>query len=237
MESLSNGIKSAKDNLTLAKANQERNANKSRREVEFNVGDKVLLNSYHVNLASQALRTSKKLQHRFIGPYTIITKISPVAYKLELPPDLRIHPVFHVSLLRPYQDPASIEHRTNPIPPPPAVTINDHLEYEVEYILDHRMRHRHKEFLVKWLGYPEHDATWEPEPNLQNSKDAIQDYVALRTMLKGEGSNVMGLHVSEAQLAAQQGVLVAQQGSEAQLTTQPGEPVAQHVSEAQLGAQ
>ena len=237
LKSLSNGIKSAKDNLTLAKANQERNANKSRRKVEFNVGDKVLLNSYHINLASQALRTSKKLQHRFIGPYTITTKISPVSYKLELPHDLRIHPVFHVSLLRPYQDPTSIEHRPNPTPPPPAVTINDHIEYEVEYILDHRTRHRHKEYLVKWTGYPEHDATWEPEPNLQNSKDAIQEYLASRTMLEGEGSNVMGLHVSEAQLVAQSEGLAAQPVSKAQLMAQSGELAAQHVSEAQPMAQ
>ena len=99
LESISTGIKMAQDSLTLAKANQEKNANKSRRELEFNVGDQVLLNSNHIHLASQALRPSKKLQHRYIGPYSIITKISPVAYKLDLPPDLHIHPVFHVSLL------------------------------------------------------------------------------------------------------------------------------------------
>ena len=198
MKLLSNGIKSAKDNLTLAKANQERNANKSHRKVEFNVGDKVLLNSYHVNLASQALQTSKKLQHQFIGPYIIAAKISPVTYKLDLPHNLQIHLVFHVSLLQPYQDPASINHRPNPTPPPPAITVNDHVEYEVENILDHRTRHHCKEFLVKWTGYPKHDATWEPENHLQNAENAIQDYLASRMLLEGEGSNVMGLHVSMA---------------------------------------
>jgi hypothetical protein len=224
MTSLSNGIKIAKDALALAKANQERNANQSRRELEFNVGDRVLLNSYHVNLASQALRPSKKLQHRFIGPYTITTKISPVAYKLELPANLHIHPVFHVSLLRPYQDPTVIDHRPIPTPPPPAMTIEDHIEYEVDYILDQRTRFRHTEFLVKWMGYPEHDATWEPEANLTNAQDAIKKYIASRTMLEGEGSNVMGLHVqrgtvgnSAAQLAAQSGELGGTVDNEAQL--------------------
>jgi hypothetical protein len=158
------------------------------------VGDQVLLNSNHINLASQALRPSKKLQHRFIGPYQIITKISPVAYKLELPPDLRIHPVFHVSLLRPYQDPTKIQHRTLGTPPPPAITIEDHQEYEVEQILDQRTRFRRQEFLVKWVGYPDHDATWEPESNLKNAAESIQEFLASRTLLEGRGSNVMVLH-------------------------------------------
>jgi transposase InsO family protein len=194
LTSISNGIQTAKDALTLAKANQERNANRHRRDVEYNVGDQVLLNSNHINLASQALRPSKKLQHRFIGPYQVITKVSPVAYKLELPPDLRIHPVFHVSLLRPYQAPTKIEHRTLNTPPPPAITIEDHQEYEVEQILDQRTRFRRKEFLVKWVGYPDYDATWEPEANLKNATDAVKEFLASRTLLEGRGSDVMVLH-------------------------------------------
>jgi hypothetical protein len=194
LTSISNGIQTAKDALTLAKANQERNANRHRRDIEYNVGDQVLLNSNHINLASQALRPSKKLQHQFIGPYQIINKVSSVAYKLELPPDLRIHPVFHVSLLRPYQDPTKIEHRPLNTPPPPAVTIEGHQEYEVEQILDQRIRFHRKEFLTKWVGYPEYDATWEPEANLKNATECIQEFLALRTLFEGRGSNVMVLH-------------------------------------------
>src|SRR5215218_9042149 len=73
MTTLSSNIKIATDALTLAKAHQEKNANKSRRDVLFEVGDQVLLNSHHVHLASQALRPSNKLQHRFIGPYPIVS--------------------------------------------------------------------------------------------------------------------------------------------------------------------
>ncbi|KAH7445749.1 hypothetical protein KP509_01G022500 [Ceratopteris richardii] len=43
-----------------------------------------------------------KLSPRFCGPCTIIKKISDVAYKLQLPDDYKIHPIFHVSKLRPY---------------------------------------------------------------------------------------------------------------------------------------
>ena len=142
LEALSNTTKIAKDALVLAKANQERNANKARRDVKYEVGDQVLLSANHINLASQAKQPTKKLQHRFIGPYRIIQKVSAVAYKLDLPNSLKIHPVFHVSLLRPYLDPLMVNNRTPPTPPPPPVTIDDVTEYEVERILDHRSRHR-----------------------------------------------------------------------------------------------
>src|SRR3954453_1588809 len=134
-----NAIKQATDALVLAKANQEKYANQHRRDVSFSIGDKVLLSSSHIHLASQAQRPTRKLQARFIGPYTIIAKVSPIAYKLELPPSLSIHPVFHVSLLHAYTAPSTIANcvSTGPLPPP-AVTIDDHEEYEVEHILDSR---------------------------------------------------------------------------------------------------
>jgi hypothetical protein len=248
MTTLSSNIKIATDALTLAKAHQEKNANKSRRDVLFEVGDQVLLNSHHVHLASQALRPSKKLQHRFIGPYPIISKVSPVAYKLALPPDLRIHPVFHVSLLRPYLAPDTVAHRSPPVEPPPAISVDDHLEYEVEYILDVRSRYRRREFLVKWVGYPVHDATWEPESNLPNADEAVRDFLATRTSPVGGGSDVMVLHgalgaqlghsaaqhvggtvgAQRGTVEAQHGTVGAQQGTaEAQYVAQSGESAAQ----------
>ena len=69
IEEISNATKIARDALALAKASQEKNANKSRRDVQFEIDDQVLLSSAHIHLASQANRPSKKLQHRFIGPY------------------------------------------------------------------------------------------------------------------------------------------------------------------------
>jgi Chromo (CHRromatin Organisation MOdifier) domain len=157
------------------------------------VDDLVLLSSAHINLASQAKRPSKKLQHQFIGPYRIIQKISPVAYKLALPHTLQIHPVFHVSKLRPYQSPETIPHRPPPIPPPAPVTIDDTDEFEVEKILDHRTRHNCQEYLVKWVGYPDHDASWEPAAHLEHAQDCLAKYLTSGRSLEGGGSNVMVL--------------------------------------------
>jgi hypothetical protein len=181
MESISNATKIAHDALVLAKANQEKNANKSRRDVQFEIGDQVLLSSSHINLASQAKRPSKKLQHRFIGPYQIIQKISPVAYKLAIPDTLKIHPVFHVSILRPYTDPDSITHRSPSSPPPAPISIQDHDEFEVERILDHRKQHNHQEYLVKWVGYPDHDASWEPAAHLVHAQECLDLYWTSRS--------------------------------------------------------
>ena len=130
-------------------------------------------------MASQAKQPSKKLQSKYIGPYKIAEAISPVAYRLDLPPTLRIHPVFHVSLLKSYIEPEIIDDRKLPSPPPEPVTIEDHEEFEVERILDRRTKYRQTEYLVKWKGYPECDTLWEPLKNLDNAAEVIVEFESL----------------------------------------------------------
>jgi len=176
LEQITNSSKRARDALVEAKANQEKNANKSHCDVQFQIDDQVLLSSAHINLTSQAKHPSKKLQHQFIGPYHIIQKVSPVAYKLELPDTLKIHPIFHVSILCPYKSPESIKHRPSPTPPPDPVSINDADKFEVDRILNHHKCHNHQEYLVKWVGYPNYDASWEPAAHLEHAQDCIAQY-------------------------------------------------------------
>ena len=74
-----------------------------RKDIEFQVGDKVFL---EVSLWKKILRFGRKgkLSPRFIGPYEVIERIGPVVYRLALSAELeRIHNVFHVSMLRWYQ--------------------------------------------------------------------------------------------------------------------------------------
>jgi Integrase core domain. len=65
------------------------------KRVEFQVGDKVWLLA--TNVATQ--RPSKKLDWKRLGPYPIVERIGTQAYRLQLPLSMKIHPVFHVSLL------------------------------------------------------------------------------------------------------------------------------------------
>jgi len=112
---------------------QTEQANKARHpDPVLNPGDKVWLQRKHI----QTTRPSNKLDHKQIGPYTILEKVGSHTYKLDLTATVKIHPVFHISLLEPR---ASIE----PIPehnqpPPPPVVIQEQQEWEVEKVLDSR---------------------------------------------------------------------------------------------------
>ncbi|KAI3698239.1 hypothetical protein L6452_31352 [Arctium lappa] len=75
-------------------------ADKKRRPVEFQVGDRVMLK---VSPWKGLIRFGKrgKLSPRFLGPFTILKRIELQAYKLDLPPEMDgIHPTFHVCYLR-----------------------------------------------------------------------------------------------------------------------------------------
>ncbi len=99
----------------------------------FKVGDSVWLDSRNI----KTKRPSKKLDHRFLSPFPVVEMVSSHAVRLGLPLALqRIHPVFHVSLLQ-LEQPSSIPHCTNNLPPP--LEIDDSNEYEVRQILDSKV--------------------------------------------------------------------------------------------------
>ena len=64
----------------------------------FRIGDRVLLLQYNIKIN----RPCGKLDYQRFGPYMISGKISDVAFRLDLPPHVHLHPMFHVSLLEPY---------------------------------------------------------------------------------------------------------------------------------------
>jgi len=79
-----------------------RNTNKSRRPATFNVNDYVWLCRDVLHFNNPSWKNRFKLSSRYIGPYKIVSQINPAAYQLELPEEMQLHPVFHVSELKPY---------------------------------------------------------------------------------------------------------------------------------------
>jgi len=93
-------IRGIRQRMTAAQDRYKSYADKRRRPLEFSVGDHVFLK---VSPTKGVVRfgVRGKLNPRYIGPYEVLERIGPVAYRLALPPSLSgVHDVFHVSQLR-----------------------------------------------------------------------------------------------------------------------------------------
>ncbi|BDA51672.1 Transposon Tf2-9 polyprotein [Coccomyxa sp. Obi] len=121
----------AKKYLEAAQSRQKAYADKGRRPQEFNVGDEVLLSTSNISFKGVG---APKLMPRYIGPYKVVKRIGATSYELELAANMRIHDVFHVSLLKPYVPGRGIH------PPPPQLTSDGTVEFEVDRILKHEDR-------------------------------------------------------------------------------------------------
>jgi hypothetical protein len=137
-------------------------------EVQYEVGEQVLLSTKNLSLKMQG---TTKLLPRFIGPFTITERIGAVAYRLDLPPVLKVHNVFHVSLLKQYKP-------GRKKPPPLPIMVEGVPEFEVECILNHRRRGKTIQYQIKWLGYGQEHTSWEPESCVRNCPERINEYWA-----------------------------------------------------------
>jgi len=128
-------------------------------------GDKVYLTRRYIKTD----RPNDKLDWKRFGPFKIEKKLSDVTYKLSLPLTMRIHPVFHISLLEPA--PTNVRINTSQQASPEF----EQGEYEVEDILNQRIHNGRIEYLVKWKGYDDAENTWEPKSHFPN-KTMLNQY-------------------------------------------------------------
>ena len=160
----------AKAALTIANRTYSEYYNrKHRAPPEIKVGSKVYLDGSNIKTS----RPSNKLEHRRFGPYKVLKQIGKNSYQLDLPKSMKVHPVFHTSLLHSKPDD---EFQREPIPPPPVVTQEGEEEYEVEEVMDSRMKRRRLEYYVKWKGYGAEENSWQPKAHLANAPELIAEF-------------------------------------------------------------
>lgn len=132
----------------------------------FEEGEMVLLSTK--NLTTN--RPSKKLDYKFIGPFPVKKKISESNYELDLPREIRVHPVFHVSLLETTQGNVMVRAGQDKL------EVESPEEYEPEKIIKHRVRDNKNWYLIKWKNYPNSENTWEPIEHLAKSQRLLKNY-------------------------------------------------------------
>ena len=147
-----------RDQLAHAQLCMKQHADLHRTDVEFQVGDQVLLKLQPY--ASVVNRPFPKLALKYYGPFSVLERVGATAYKLDLPPASLIHPTFHVSQLKPFR----------PDYTPVYTDLPSQVDLQASDVLPEKVLSRRlvkmgnaavPQVLVKWSNIPEASATWE----------------------------------------------------------------------------
>jgi len=162
----------AKATLEKAQADMKKYADKKRSDIEeYKVGDLVMLSTKDLKYQMIRRRT-EKLTERFIGPYKIKKIILSNVVELELPSTIKIHPVVNISRIRRYVGQVEGQKKEQPAP----VIIEGEEKWEVERILNKQRVRGKDKYLVCWKGFTAESDTWEGRENLENTKEAIEEF-------------------------------------------------------------
>lgn len=168
VSTLHSALEKAKQCIARAKETQAEYANRRRRDVSFQRGDEVLLSTEY--LRRRGVTGVRKLDHLWSGPFKVTEVVGKVSYRLALPPQVRMHDVFHVSLLKSFKESSSFKGR--PIPQsqnfvPGHAEVPFHIIEKLVAVRPHPTRKHAKQYLVRWQNYSPSDDTWEPADSLR----------------------------------------------------------------------
>ncbi|MCH86314.1 hypothetical protein A2U01_0007169, partial [Trifolium medium] len=175
-------LRQLKTQLVKAQEKMKSQADKKRLDRSFMVGEWVFVKLRAHRQKSVVTRINAKLAARYYGPYPILERIGAVAYKLKLPEGSRVHPVFHVSLLKKavgnYDENEELPELMDEgeIYEPEAVLATRKINQQGEEI---------KQVLIHWKGKTAEEATWEEVIMMRSQfpKFNLEDKV----LVEGEG--------------------------------------------------
>jgi hypothetical protein len=151
-----------KENLQTTQNQHKISADKHKIERNFEVGDLVFLRLQPYRQPSLKKSGAENLKPIFYGPYRIMRRVGEVAYEIELPEGRKIHNVFHVSCLKKEVGQFIITSEERP-----SLDEEGQLELVSEEVLEVREQKPRsriiKECLIRWIGLPVEDSTWESE--------------------------------------------------------------------------
>jgi len=152
----------------------------SKASYTFQKDDLVLLEATNL----QTTHPKAKLAPRRYGPFKVIWA-SPTNCKIALPLQMKIHLVFHNSLLKPYVETST--HGPNFTRPPPEIVGGEEGHYEIKKILQLQptRNRRSTEYLVHWKGYTDMDRTWVPAKELTHAKELVQEFLSRQKPKEG----------------------------------------------------
>jgi hypothetical protein len=157
--------------IRAAQERQKKYANEKRRDVEFKVGDQVLLRADHLRDRNLAEGATRKLSSKKEGPFRVKRVISRRVCELDLPAGGgygHMHPAINVDRLEEYVDPAQPEFPGRVVrTPAPTLVREQQSHYQIDCFTKHRWRHGKLQFLVQWLGYSAAENTWQPATQLK----------------------------------------------------------------------
>lgn len=154
-------VKDLRDRLLHAQNSMKVAYDTKHRHVEFKIGDMVLLKLHPHRQLSLKNHGYTKLSPRYYGPFKVIAPVGSVAYKLELPSSSKLHPVFHVSCLKPFHgNPVSVQSTL------PTLSKGE-LHPTPQAVLEYRVFKTEPQALIHWEGLSPAEASWEDIASLR----------------------------------------------------------------------
>ena len=167
--------------LEKASRRMKKWADNQPRPLEFRAGDQVLIKLRPEQIRFRG-RKDQRLVRKYEGPVEVLKKVGNTSYRVALPTWMKIHPVVHVSNLKPcHQDPDDMQRNVIVIVRP-TIDLSQKEDKDVEEILAERVRkgrrptRRIHEYLVKWKNLPVEESSWERVEDLEAWTQKIEEF-------------------------------------------------------------